>query len=91
VAQNKVIDQLRRSIQREKIDAKLAGTQPAGATIESWKNQIRLETLRDRLDVLEQTRRRWGADLTDPAARRKLSDAVADLERRAEELARKLG
>jgi hypothetical protein len=86
VTRNDLVVRLRRSIQKEKIEAKLAGRAPAWNHIDLWKKQIRVETLRQKVAVLEQTRQRWGADLTDSAARARMDRRLAHLQRRAQQL-----
>lgn len=91
VAGKKIIEDLKRSIRVEKLEAKLAGTDPARPAIESWKSQIRLESLRMKVERVAEIQRRWGSDRTDPAARRAALQELSALERKAEELAKRIG
>lgn len=91
VASKQIIEDLKRSIRVEKLEAKLAGADPALPAIESWKSQIRLESLRMKVDRLAEIQRRWGSGRTDPVARRAALQELSALERKAEDLARRIG
>lgn len=82
---------LKRSVALEKLDAKLAGTTPNQPIIDNYKQQIRLNRLRLRVERVAARQRQTGADLTNDAFRQAMMRELSDLERKAEQLARSLG